>query len=149
MKNNTLLNGLSEKELSDIVERIVYLRTEILHMTQDKFASAIKISQTYLSLIEHGKKEITMSILSQISYSLQVNLDWLIYGLGSEGSIFTSPDVTVDLLQQTDQETALDYLQRSFSLKESEMDFLSLYLNLSPKDRQCFSDALKVIGKLQ
>lgn len=44
------------KNTKSMAARITYLRNDILHMTQAEFASTLKISQTYLSLLESGKK---------------------------------------------------------------------------------------------
>ena len=61
MKNtNSTLNG---EDLKNITSRVIYLRNQILHMTQSEFASVLKMSQTYLSLIESGKRKKHIRIL--------------------------------------------------------------------------------------
>ena len=52
------------KNTKSMAARITYLRNDILHMTQAEFASTLKISQTYLCLLESGKKSITEAIIS-------------------------------------------------------------------------------------
>ena len=150
MKNSTcsLLDNLSKDELADIAYRIKYLRNDILHMTQSQFALSVKISQTYLSQIENGNKKINMSTILLISAALKVNLDWLIYGMGTDDNIFGSEKVTKDSLIHSAQAAALQELQNSFSLKNNELDFLSWFLNLSSKDRQRYIDAVNILSSI-
>ena len=150
MKNtdNSLLHKLTHTEISDIAKRIIYLRSTILHMTQLQFATAVNISQTYLSLLENNKKDINMSTILQISSSLRVNLDWLIYGIGDDNNIFQAENITKDYLLQISRAAALHELQTSYALKSNEVEFISWYLNLSSKERQCYASALKTIAEL-
>lgn len=76
------------KNTKSMAARITYLRNDILHMTQAEFASTLKISQTYLSLLESGKKSITEAIISKILTTFRINSDWLISGLGTDQDIF-------------------------------------------------------------
>lgn len=81
MKNtNSTLNG---EDLKNITSRVIYLRNQILHMTQSEFASVLKMSQTYLSLIESGKKAITKPTIDNILSTFKVNMEWLLFGIGT------------------------------------------------------------------
>jgi transcriptional regulator with XRE-family HTH domain len=150
MKNNTIspLNTLTDEELSAIAGRITYLRSKVLQMTQSQFASRVKISQTYLSLLENNKKEINVPTLLQICKSFHVNLDWMIYGVGGDDSIFESADITSGYLIQTSRENALNELQLAYSLKSNEMDFISWYLSISPEKRQKLAAALRTLSEM-
>lgn len=64
-------------------ERIKHLRKDILHLTQDEFASAIKISRSNLGNIETGRINITDRIVSDICEHFNVNEIWLRIGEGS------------------------------------------------------------------
>lgn len=148
MKYNALLNSLSAEELARISQRIKHLRTDILQMTQSEFANAANISQTYLSFIERGEREVNISFITNISSSLKINLDWLIYGIGDDSNIFASQNITKELLIKDSQEYALSVLQKAYSLKTNDLDFLKWYLSLSKSERQHFVEATNTISKL-
>lgn len=150
MKNreNTLLNNLSSEEIAGISKRIIYLRNSILHMTQSQFANHVKISQTYLSMLENGKKEILDSTICQIATSLHVNLDWLVYGIGGDENIFQSETLTKEYFEDTAKKAVLSDLQAAYSLKPNEIDFVTWFLNLSSKDKQKYIAAVGAISDL-
>lgn len=150
MKNptETLLDNLSPEELSSITDRIKYLRNDILNMTQTQFALSANISQTYLSQIENGNRKINISTILRISSSLKVNLDWLIYGIGNDDNIFESDKITKDLLIQSHKQSVLTDLQNAYSLKTSELDFISWFLSLSQNQRKEYIAAIKTLSSL-
>ena len=145
----SLIDDLSPEEISQITERIAYLRSTILQMTQSQFADNVNMSQAYLSLLENGKKELTMSAIRQISSSLRVNLDWLIYGIGDDDNVFQSEKITKSYLEASGKSSALAALQKAYTLKPDELDFISRYLDMSSKERLQYSNALKTIAELQ
>lgn len=147
-KENNLINNLSPEEIDGVSKRIVYLRNSILHMTQLQFANHVKISQTYLSMLENGKKEILDSTICQIATSLHVNLDWLVYGIGGDENIFQSETLTKEYFEETAQHAVLVDLQAAYSLKPNEMDFVSWFLKLSSKDKQKYIAAIGAISDL-
>lgn len=150
MNNNSesILANMTEQELSAINKRLVYLRQNILQMTQSQFCDAIKISQTYLSLLENGQRKIKIQIILKISSALKINLDWLIYGIGNDDNIFQSNDYSKEIFTRSSQEEALTNLQKAFSLKESDKNFLSWYLALSQKERAALFKSLEAIKHL-
>ena len=134
MKNtNSTLNG---EDLKNITSRVIYLRNQILHMTQSEFASVLKMSQTYLSLIESGKKTITKSTIDNILSTFKVNMEWLLFGIGTE--YFT----------KSTQESALSALQNAYQLKNNETDFVKWYLSLSSKERSHFLSCIEGLSDL-
>lgn len=147
-KPNTILDTLSSEELSLISNRIKHLRCDILHMTQSEFATTVKISQSYLSFLETGDRDINMSSIENIATSLRVNLDWLIYGIGGDDNIFASENITKDYLVQYNQASVLKELQKIYSLKPSEIDFIEWYLTLQSKERQEFVKSINTISAL-
>lgn len=60
-------------------QRIKDLRTS-LNYTQEKFASQINISTSYLALLETGKRMASIDVLAQIVDSFHVSLDYLLFG---------------------------------------------------------------------
>lgn len=71
-----------EKRLVDLQsmgQRIKDLRYSI-NYTQEKFASQINISTSYLALLETGKRMASIDVLAQIVDSFHVSLDYLLFG---------------------------------------------------------------------
>lgn len=150
MKNQSkdLLKDLTPEEKEKIVSRIIYLRHNILNMTQQQFADVINISQTYLSLIENGKKEIKIDTLLQISYILKVNLDWLIYGFGDDENIFQTNAYTKDSITQGLKDEAIEKLASAYSLKDNDIKLIKKFLSLSDKERTHVVESIISISKL-
>lgn len=65
-----------------VYERIKYLRKEVLHQTQEEFASAINVSRSNLGSIEIGRVSVTDRVLSDISEKYRINKEWLAEGTG-------------------------------------------------------------------
>lgn len=84
-----------------IKERIKLLRKKYLNLTQDKFASKIKISRSNLGSIEIGRINVTDRVIEDICYQFNINEKWLRTG---QGEVF-----------KTDSESELDYLIRSLA----------------------------------
>lgn len=150
MKYNAanILEELSSAEKKAIVERVIRLRRDIYNMTQEQFSKTVGISQTYLSLLENGKREINTNAICQIATSLKVNLDWLIYGLGEPDANFT-PEVPQSIVPvRIDKITAQSNFKKAFSLKESDMEFISWFANLPLKERSRYAKAFSAIAAL-
>lgn len=149
MENNDLFfQTLSTDDYSGIAARVVYLRTEILHMSQSQFASLLKISQTYLSMVENGKRQISDPIIQRIIATLSVNFEWLVYGIGNDDEIFLSNTITKEYLKSSSQSSSLSALQAAYSLNASEMDYISWYLSLSREERKQYVNAMKTISSM-
>lgn len=129
------IDNLSEKELKGIASRITYLRNDILHMTQQEFCTILNISQTYLSLLENGKKQIQKTTIDKILVTFKVNIEWLIYGIGTDEDIFLSGSITKDYLTKVSQNKVLSDLQKVYQLKERDVQFLQWYLDLPSSAR--------------
>ncbi len=50
-------------------------------VTQADFAKRIGVSQSYLSAVERGRKEVGAEILLRISLEFDASLEWLLTGL--------------------------------------------------------------------
>lgn len=72
----------------NINQRIKFLRKERLHITQEEFASSIKISRSNLGSIETGRIALTDRVISDICEKYNVNENWLRSGEGGEDNIF-------------------------------------------------------------
>jgi transcriptional regulator with XRE-family HTH domain len=51
-----------------------------LYTKQRDFAKSIRVSQNYLSVIEHGKAEIGAEVLLRISHLAGKSMEWLLTG---------------------------------------------------------------------
>lgn len=138
-----ILSEMDSTQLLAVAERITHLRTNITKQSQEKFASSINVSQAYLSQIEAGKRDITAALINNLLVAYQVNEEWLYYGKGKILSTelpYEKYEVKCNLSQQ---EEAKKRLKTAFSLRESDIEFLSWYLSLTPKERKTFSNCLK------
>lgn len=57
-----------------IGERIKFLRTSLLNMSQEDFAKKIGLDRTYMSKIEAGKQNLTLETLNKICEGLGITL---------------------------------------------------------------------------
>lgn len=51
-----------------------------IDMTQKEFAERVGVTQSYLSLVEHGQGEIGAAVLLAISREFGKSIDWLLTG---------------------------------------------------------------------
>lgn len=145
-KSISNIDNLNDNELKGIASRITYLRNDILHMTQQEFCAILNMSQTYLSLLENGKKQIQKTTIDKILITFKVNMEWLIYGIGTDEDIFLSGLVTKDYLTKISQNEVFSDLQKVYQLKEQDIQFLQWYLNLPSSARASFHS---ITDKLQ
>ena len=149
MKNSiSNIKNLNENELKDIASRIIYLRNDILHMTQQEFCTILNISQTYLSMLENGKKQIQKNTIDKLLITFHVNIEWLLYGVGTDNDIFLSDTITRDYLTKSSQKEVLSDLQKVYQLKKRDLQFLQWYLSLPTSARttlHSLTDKLKEI----
>lgn len=134
------------KNIESMAARIAYLRNDILHMTQAEFSSALKISQTYLSLIESGKKNITEAIITNILITFHVNADWLISGIGTDQDILLDNTIPRNYIPSPDSEVALHELQKLCHLSDNETAFISWFVSLPEKDRTIFLSCIETFS---
>lgn len=146
--NASFLQNLSDDQYSGIASRISYLRNNILQITQSQFAAMLKISQTYLSMVENGKKPISDSTIKILINTLSVNFEWLVYGVGGDDEIFLSKSITKEYLKSSAQSDALSGLQSAYSLNTSETDFIAWFLALSREERKQWMNAQKTISQM-
>ena len=63
--------------------RIAYIRKD-KHLTQQKFASYLQVSRSYLSEVENGKGKPSIEMLTGINRCFtDINPDWLLSGKGT------------------------------------------------------------------
>ena len=149
MKNSisNLLLNLTEEEQLLIAERISYLRQDVLNLTQTQFASALDVSQTLLSQIEHKKRAVTSTMLNKISSTYNVRLEWIL-GYSDNTAIFQSDEEIIQYSISVKQEEAFHSLCSAFNLSKSNIDFLRWYLSISNEERTGIQQAISFFRKL-
>lgn len=149
MKNSisNLLQKLSSEEQVFVAERILYLRQNILHLTQSEFADALSVTQTYLSQIENKKKSVTSTIIFKICSVYNIRLDWLLSN-ADDSEIYQSESEIMEYVKSVKQEDAVYSLCSAFNLSKNDMDFLQWYLNISAEERAGFQNAINFLRKM-
>ena len=146
MKNNDYqLSDLTEEEAIQIAGRLTTLRNDILHLSQSQCADALGISQTYLSMLESGKRKITDEVVSLYAECFNTNPDWLMTGDAAPGIIKDDSKVDIEYLIRMKQQDVLNTVKATFHLDEAEADALSRFLALEPAKRRRFIKSLKDI----
>jgi transcriptional regulator with XRE-family HTH domain len=77
MSRKTLLSKIPI-DWKAVGRRIRVLRG--IDMTQDEFATRIGVTQSYLSLVEHGHGEVGAAVLLAISREFGKSIEWLLTG---------------------------------------------------------------------
>lgn len=70
-------------------------------MSQEQLAFECNLSVPYISMVENGKKSISLHALLQIADVMECTLDWIIYG--EEGKT-TGLVISVPLMNMSDEE---------------------------------------------
>ena len=118
----------------NIVERIKWLRKNKLKLTQQEFASQIKVSRSNYGNIETGQIRITDRVISDICDAFHISESWLRTG---EGEMFvqTKEDLFSRLAAEND-------------LNDFDLMVLKTYVSLKPDQRQAlyrFFDAMSAV----
>lgn len=121
-------------------ERIRYLRKEILHLTQEDFASSIKISRSNLGSIEIGRINITERVFSDICEKYDVNIDWLLKGEGDPIREKTRSekitDFAADILKEEDDSFRRRLVEALADLDIEEWELLEKIAEKSLKKKK-------------
>lgn len=124
-----LLKGLSDTDKKDIVKRMVSLRKNELHMTQPQLAKRLGYSQTYISLLERGERELSNDFLTTFLLEFNPAPQWILYGNGDPFNIDANhPELHIS--------ETMSALRGPFSLSDEDEQYLFWYLSLSPEDRK-------------
>ncbi|MCI2001124.1 MAG: helix-turn-helix domain-containing protein [Clostridia bacterium] len=103
-------------------DRIKLLRKEYLKLTQEEFASKIKISRANLGSIETKRINVTDRVISDICKEFNVNKDWILNG--SE-PIFIKPE-----------KFSLDAFVKEHNMSDLELEIIKKYFELEPSVRK-------------
>lgn len=123
---------MPEINLTDIRDRIRYLREEILKIKQSDMSLRLGLKQGSLSDIERKKtKTVTDRVINDICREYSVNESWLRYG---QGEIFVQPETF-----------SLDEYAKSKNLTPLELDIIKGYIELDSNIRQSLMSHFKAI----
>ena len=119
-----LLKTFTDTEKKEIVKRIINLRKDCLHLTQPQFAERLGYSQTYISLVERGERELSGDLVASILSEIKTSKSWLLYGSGTP---FDAEAATKD---------ALSLFRSSYNLLPEDEEYIRWYLSQSPEMRK-------------
>lgn len=147
MKNEDFqLSDFTEEENLKIGERLAILRNDIFHLSQLQCADSLGISQTYLSMLESGKRKITPETVLLYMERFKVNSEWLLYGNDDQGITADNPMIKADYYIRKKQQDSLISVKDAYHLDKTEADFLSHFLSQEPAKRKRF---LKTLNDLK
>lgn len=148
MSKNTF-TGLSNEQNQTIAERLVFLRTEVLHLNQLECANALDVSQTYLSMIETEKRPISKEIIDKYVKTFNINHEWLITG-NNNIDITTNNSINNACYHiHKKQNDSLKSIKEAYTLDKDEIEFISHLLSLDKTKRKHFIRAIHTIKEIQ
>lgn len=112
-------------------ERLLYLRTEELKLSQEEFGARIGVTRAAVSRYESGDRQISESILLSICREFRVNYHWLTEG---EGEMFSGTP-----------ESIVDEIVEEYNLDEIDRKIIEKYLSMSAEQRKVIKDYLASI----
>ncbi len=125
------------------LQRLTYLRKNILRLSQAEFSEKINYDRSWLSLIENEKREISDKFLDMISAKFNVNKAWLKFG---EGEIFLPTiDPEDELLNEI---SGLEVLKENNNLNEDDIHLIKNYIGMKEAERTLIINQLKMLKKL-
>ena len=101
-------------------ERIKYLRTELLHLTQDQFGSSLNIARSSICNIENGERDVTTRTITDICREYHVNEEWLLSGDGEPFVNRSDNEIISDYLNGI-MELSDDAFKKRFALALSQL----------------------------
>lgn len=113
-------------------ERLKRLRKE-LSLNQKELGDKIKLSQTHISSLENGAREMTDRIVYDICRELNVNENWLRNG---KGEIFVENDSAI-----------ITELASEYHLDAIDQLIIEHYVRLDADDRQAIKDHVVTLAK--
>lgn len=104
-------------------ERLKYLRTEILGISQEELGKVLGITKAGVSLIEKKQRHLTTKNINRICEYYKINRAWLLNG---QGEIY-SQLITFEL-QMDDSKIEIDFLQKYLRLTTQEKSMVKEYV---------------------
>ena len=121
-----LRNSLKKKPNTDVNQRILEVR-KALGLDQKEFAQRIKVSRSYIGVLEATDREINGRIIELICLNFSVNEKWLRYGTGK--MFREKPNTRLDRVVRTFEK--LDEYLQEYVLRQ-----LDILLEAQEKNRE-------------
>ena len=137
----TQFDQFSEDDLSQISGRLLYIRKNLLQLTQKEFSKELGISQSFLSQIESGNRIITADIAMKVSSVYGVSLAYLLYG---DGSGDTS-DSSIAFEKNYNQVDSLKKLEAAYNLNKNDIDIIKWFCSLDEDRRTALCESIQVL----
>ena len=143
MKNDHfVMTNFTEEENQQISERLAFLRNNVLHLSQSQCADALNISQTYLSMLESGKRKISADTIQLYVERFDANINWILTGDESTGVIVGQAANNADYYIQKKQLDSVMAVKSAYHLDKAEADFLTRFLSMDSPKRKRFIKTL-------
>ncbi len=113
----------------DIRDNIKKLRKEMLHITQDEFATRLNLARNTIALVENKKRNISDRVIADICREFSVNEKWLKY---NEGEVFIEKSTE-----------ALDIILDEYNLDTISKNIVKTFIELSKEEKNTFSEFIK------
>lgn len=114
---------------NEVSDRIKHLRKECLKISQDEFAKVLGVTNTAISKLEKGERNLTEQMAKSICREFKVNYFWLTEGVGD------SPFVEAP-------SNLIDEIAEEYSLDEMDIALLKGYLEMTDEERKAFKKLL-------
>lgn len=108
-------------------ERLKLLR-KTLELNQEEFGKRLGVSNTAISKLEKGERNITEQMILSICREFRVNYFWLTEGVGD---MFTGSPQNI-----------VDELVEEYGLDDNDRKIIEKYINLKPDERKVLKDYL-------
>ena len=131
----------SEDELSEIAGRIMYIRKNVLHLTQKEFSEALGISQSFLSQIESGNRIIPADVVIKINQVFHFPPSYILYGM----DLNISSNSSTVFEKNYHQMDALKNMEAAFDLKKTDLELLKWYCSLDEARRSALYGSIQVL----
>lgn len=113
-----------------IQQRIIKIRTDA-GLSQAAFGNILNISNSTISLMESGRRELSKRTAADVCEKFNVNSEWLETGKGEPYNDAVTP--------------TLKLLKAEYKLDDLDVQIIEKYMELSPIERQVFKDYIKKI----
>jgi transcriptional regulator with XRE-family HTH domain len=100
----------------DICERIKYLRTDILQLTQTQFAEKLVLSRNFIAQMDAGNRQPSDRTIKDICETYDINEEWLRTGEGEIKRQLSRDEQITDFVGEVLKDTPESFRKRFISM---------------------------------
>lgn len=119
---------------NDVNERIRHLRKDCLKLNQEDFAKVLGVTNTAISKLEKGERNLTEQMAKSICREFKVNYYWLTEGIGDNPFVEAPSNL-------------IDEIAEEYSLDEMDIALLKGYLEMTDEERKAFKKLFSKVFK--